>query len=1382
MAKDSKSFLLYQAYKKLDDDMRKVIQIATLCVEPFSQSSLIKLFNGIDQTTRAGSLGPSVVKLAVSEGLRAGLLVQRGAAYQVQHDFSNYYFTHIVQHSREIQILAERVMRFYPLDYYGWGYDVNERVTRNLLIEIMSGKPFDSYSMLINRLASQSQTHQIAFVNRFLDASDLELFTQLPDSWRIYLLLGHIGAKCAQFEDHDELTRHAEQWIADNKTNTDDLVELLRVNLLGLHFLRGEWAQMRTMLTEKSALSDFSRLLFGLLLRCIKDADAEAMSSQYDELLKAYRKATQSRTATFFNLPQAFYVFTKLRTRDPAKLSVLQNYLLRPAQKGVYSPADAPFLAAVWTLQNEKGLARQALGARTEDRYTRFLTFFSAYWLDEKVVQINALRSTFLHTQKNGFEWVSFELAALLQKLEPEHYTNIYEQLRQKMGEQVYMPIVDYVQKIESWEAALNALQGVSLPTGAKSTAKENDSRVIWLVDFDSEALQPKEQTFGKSGWSSGRNVALARLKEGDVRNLTDQDRQVARHIKMYSGGWGSSGTTYDIDFDKALPMLVGHPLLYLSKSPTIGVQLIESKPILYAKENTNGYTLSFDVKITEEGLQVVKETPTRYKLLNITREHVAVARAMDGSELKIPKAGRERLLDTIAGLSRLVTVQTAIEGGSENIPAVDADGRIRVHLLPVGDGFHIEFYTQPFGTVPPYCKPGTGEAVVIGQVNGVKMQTKRNVKQEKKNADALIAQLPTLADLKPTGEYNWELEDAELCLQTLLHLEPLVQAGDAVIEWPKGEKFRLTKVVGFQNFSMNIRQKSDWFEVSGELRVSEDIVYTMQQLLDFAARKQQFIELSPGKFLALTNEFRKRLNDMSAYINQSKKGLQIHPLSSVAMGDFTDLIGNFETDKHWKAQLNRLKKANKQTYTLPENFTHILREYQREGFQWLSRMADWGVGACLADDMGLGKTIQTLALIQSRADDGATLVVAPASVVRNWVTETEKFAPSLQPLLFGEGDRETMVKEAGAKDMVIVTYDLLQRENELFTNKKFRTIVLDEAQAIKNRSTKRSETAMALQGDFKMLVTGTPLENHLGELWNLFQFINPGLLGSVQGFQDKFIMPIEKLRDDERREQLRKLVQPFILRRRKSEVLKELPEKTEIVLTVELSDEERAFYEALRRNALESLTASKEDDNGGMKQLKILAEIMRLRRACCNPKLVKPETRIESSKLKLFGEIVEELIENNHKALVFSQFTSHLSLLEDYLKSKGIRYQYLDGSTPLPKRQDRIKAFQAGEGDLFLISLKAGGTGLNLTAADYVIHMDPWWNPAVEDQASDRAHRIGQLRPVTVYRLVTENTIEDKILKLHEHKRDLADSLLSGTDVSAKLNADELLELISGR
>ena len=365
----------------------------------------------------------------------------------------------------------------------------------------------------------------------------------------------------------------------------------------------------------------------------------------------------------------------------------------------------------------------------------------------------------------------------------------------------------------------------------------------------------------------------------------------------------------------------------------------------------------------------------------------------------------------------------------------------------------------------------------------------------------------------------------------------------------------------------------------------------------------------------------------------------------------------------------------------------------------------------------------------------------------------------------------------------------------------RWRSAVLDEAQSIKNPATKRARAARRLNADFRLVTTGTPIQNNLMDLYSLFSFINPGLLGARQQFRRNFGAAVERGGDADATARLRRLIAPFLLRRLKSEVLDGLPERTEITLHVRMSTEEATLYEALRRRAVEELEAVRAEAstiNEGARRVRVLAHLTRLRLACCNPRLaLTAESDIRrtgnqtagvangrrslprSSKLDAFAATLKELLENHHKVLVFSQFVMHLKLVEEYLTDAGIAYQYLDGATPAKARAERINAFQAGRGDVFLISLKAGGLGLNLTAADYVIHLDPWWNPAVEDQASDRAHRIGQTRPVTIYRLVAEGSIEEQIVDLHHRKRDLADQLLEGADVAGRLNADELLALL---
>jgi SNF2 family DNA or RNA helicase len=420
---------------------------------------------------------------------------------------------------------------------------------------------------------------------------------------------------------------------------------------------------------------------------------------------------------------------------------------------------------------------------------------------------------------------------------------------------------------------------------------------------------------------------------------------------------------------------------------------------------------------------------------------------------------------------------------------------------------------------------------------------------------------------------------------------------------------------------------------------------------------------------------------------------------------------------------------------------------------------------------------MQSLALMLTRADGGPALVVAPTSVCGNWLAEAKKFAPSLNVRWLGDKNRHQLLANAKAHDLFVCSYGVMQNEVDSMREIPWHTIVADEAQTFKNPGTARSRAIMSLPGDFRMIATGTPIENHLGELWNLFRFINPGLLGSSQSFKERFATPIELHENDEVRQQLKAMIKPFILRRLKREVLTELPPRTEITHLIEFNDQEREFYESLRQNAMQRIGELSGLDSE--QRFKVLAEITTLRQASCHPALVTEHPPCDSAKLREFSDTVTELRKNGHRCLVFSQFVGHLKLIRAHLDARRIKYQYLDGSTSAANRTAAVDAFQSGEGELFLISLKAGNSGLNLTAADYVIHMDPWWNPAVEDQASDRAYRMGQKKPVTIYRMIVKDTIEEKIVNLHQQKRDLANALLEGTDNGSRLSVEELVALI---
>jgi SNF2 family DNA or RNA helicase len=1371
---------LYSKYQKLDDDTQVGVKIAALIFEPFELSYYMKAINAYKSELAQLNVGSNYAQNLLNQFVREGYLMTIGKSqYRILPAFADFLLDETFHKDDNSIILMQCVRTTEPsVDFYFLRGE--KQHSYRLLKEMKFYYYQDRLEPFQNHWNTVFQYHNATFTKAtdlievfFPKLMDTHRINKCPPKIRAFLLKNIMHESNVLLTSTNEYQAYIFDHLSDfEPSDSEDLAEQLAENAM----LRGDFERVKVLLP---LVSEFSQAFHAAWLFLVQDNHAEATTALL-VAQKWVRKSTGNTKAPLVHFPALIQNLIWLQgdvTAASAKIET--NFKTISKFHTAYKKGYEYFLAVALSLKNQKKEAQLIFNEHKPSNKTgihQFFYFLTQFWVDRKVVDNDSnLIPFYKYLQKNGYHWLASEILAVLSVLRPQDEV-LQGELEKLLNVLKTKPLVDIVPYVDEWESALNAMIGLG---GMKSTvtAKENDSRLVWLLDFELKEIQPKEQVFGKSGWSGGRNVALTRVKTKDVKNMTAQDGQVAKSIAVTQGGYYGNQELW-MEWEKAIPALVGHPLLFLMKSPSVALQLIESSPVLIAKEQKNGYELTFSEPITQSALQVVKESPTRYKVLKIKEVHHRIAQSMNASGLFIPVKGKDKLQKVLETLSGAVEIQSNLVLDTDNLPVVESDAQIHIHLLPVGDGFHVEFYVKPLLGQSRYFKPGEGETSVIGEMDGKKVQTKRNLGNEKKNETTVRSQVPLLKELRPRHGI-WELENTEHCLELLMQLNPLLEKKEISVEWPKGEKFKLSRVVGFESLSMQVKKSNDWFEVSGSLKVDDTLVLTMQEVLNLVEKeKSQFIELSPGKFVALTNEFRRRLREVNSLFNTTKSGaLQMHPLAAPALQSFTDLVKNPDLDKKYKESLAKLQKAFKKKFELPQDFKATLRGYQMEGFEWLSRLSAWGVGACLADDMGLGKTVQGLALILSRASKGATLVLAPASVCRNWEAECRKFTPTLNPILFSDSDREVTLEGAGVNDLLITTYDMMARSAEMFAKKEFATIVLDEAQAIKNKTTKRSEAAMQLNGDFKIIMTGTPMENHLGELWNLFQFINPGLLGSPEKFQEKFALPIEKNSDDAVRDQLRKLLQPFMLRRKKDEVLKELPAKTEITLTVELSKQERAFYEALRRKAIADLES---DESEEPKHLKILAQIMRLRRAACHPQLVDESFEgVESAKLKLFGEVVEELLENGHKALVFSQFVGHLSILKNYLEERGIKYQYLDGQTPMKLRQKRIEAFQSGEGDLFLISLKAGGTGLNLTNADYVIHMDPWWNPAVEDQATDRAHRIGQEKPVTVYRLVTEHTIEEKILKLHEQKRDLADSLLEGSNMSARLSADDLMNLL---
>ena len=573
----------------------------------------------------------------------------------------------------------------------------------------------------------------------------------------------------------------------------------------------------------------------------------------------------------------------------------------------------------------------------------------------------------------------------------------------------------------------------------------------------------------------------------------------------------------------------------------------------------------------------------------------------------------------------------------------------------------------------------------------------------------------------------------------------------------------------------VTIRKNSqDWFAFSGTVQLDEKNFLSMEKFLK-SLKDSRFVSLGNGEYVALTEELRRHLSSLRLMARDKGRALEVDPITAGSLDKVLEGM-DVEADEAWTASRERMQEAFASSPQVPSLLRAELRDYQKEGYEWMQRLAIWGVGACLADDMGLGKTVQTIAVMLNQAKKGPVLIVCPTSVCANWEDEIGRFAPSLTVKRMGTTDREKTVTDMAAGEVLILGYGLLTFVSDLLVKQTWSMLVFDEAQALKNAHTKRAAAAHRIPADFRVALTGTPIENRIEDLWSIFHIINPGLLGGWEYFHSRFGSAEPGTAASKT---LRSMIRPFILRRLKSAVLDELPPRTEQTLVVEPNQKEVAFYESVRRGAVKAIQEGDEKS----RRFTILKYLMKLRRICCHPALADPDMAAmekESSKTARFLEIVGDLIAGGHKVLAFSQFTSYLAVIGDALKERRISYQYLDGATPEKERRARVAAFQAGEGEVFLLSLKAGGTGINLTAADYVIHLDPWWNPAVEDQASDRAHRMGQKRPVTIYRLVMAGSVEEKILNIHDKKRELAADFLEGTSSSVKsLSEEELLALL---
>ena len=951
--------------------------------------------------------------------------------------------------------------------------------------------------------------------------------------------------------------------------------------------------------------------------------------------------------------------------------------------------------------------------------------------------------------------------------------TNAKEKLESLYGGK---PILANIRRKASWELLLGEID-----TTVEKKTDTRKRRIVYFLKGTSLSSIVEQAEKEDGGWEDARLLSCKVLCKEGYESMDLQDSRIAMGM--------ANKEQWQTAADIIVPNLIGTDRLFFGveyQPERIPAVIIEEKPYIEFNGQGDKIAISSNTKLAPDGFprkHTVTNSGTTYTVVTLNPLQKDILSKLLGHKT-LPASAAPSLRKTIESLDGIIEVRENILSDIE-MKAFESDGHIAIRIEPVKNNLCTEYrmtmLAMPLPEGISRLIPAVGEEYVYDEdETGRTHCVHRDMAKEEENYQGLVDY---------AEQFELEFSSYNVCTlgdeRVLLNFLAFCHRNQEkyVVEWPNGQTLKFKGVLTEKNIDVEIKSDMDWFAVEGKAKIGVDVL-GLDELLKACCRESYdgFVRIGENEFIQMTETLRRHIAELDAVLTAGERKRRSVPKFLVGALANTLEQMNQKVDSGYREFREKMKSAYEKDVSIPEGLQATLRPYQEEGFKWMSRLAEWGAGACLADDMGLGKTLQALTFILSRADKGASLVVAPKSVIPNWVNEVRKFAPQLRAVVLNDAtNRQLAVEEAGDYTVVLCTYGVLTTEAELLSSKQWNVACLDEAHQIKNRNTQVSQAAMNLKADSRVILTGTPLQNHVGELWNLMQFINPGILGRWNVFRDTYVnSPL----NEEHRDMLKEMTQPFILRRTKQEVLQDLPEKIEGTHYVTMNEKEFVVYETMReRVALKFKKGKSKAERRMANQIDLayFEELMKLRLASCDMHLVYDKWKYPSTKIEALMEILETLMDvPDNNIIVFSQFTSFLNRIKPELEKHGWDYHYLDGQTPMKKRQTMVEEFQNGQKRLFLSSLKAGGLGINLTQANYVILLDPWWNPAIENQATDRAHRIGQKRCVSVIRLISQQTIEEKILRLHEKKQAISDDMLDGTAESYKLSYDDILEMVA--
>jgi superfamily II DNA or RNA helicase len=875
---------------------------------------------------------------------------------------------------------------------------------------------------------------------------------------------------------------------------------------------------------------------------------------------------------------------------------------------------------------------------------------------------------------------------------------------------------------------------------------------------------------------SAGAGLKHTELRLDSLPSTTEEPRDADAMLLLHRIEHGRRDGRADIDRGELFRALVGHPRVFTSvkaKEPApvaLGRLGLRLEPLGEGWARTTWVVggrrwglrelaerIVVPLSVEQPWLVVVADD--RVEVCRATVRVLAVLERLLALDDLVPPELVDDLVEVLLPLDEIdVSLDPALEGRR-----VASDPTSRIRLSGVEDALEVELRVQPAPDGRSF-PAGAGPAVIRGRDDAGRWVCVRNVEAERRLAHerwrALELDLPAPVE------------------RELLPLDAAVELLDALatgrspgpVDW-SGPRRRV-QLASATSLKLKLGSDGHLLSIGGEIEVVDGRV-PIQAVLDALRSGRRFVQVGREVLVRIHDELAERLERVAAAAWRDRDGVE--KMSALAADPLDELAAagvKVDAPPSFAKARDALRKARAEEPSLPTDLQAELRPYQVEGVKWLLRLGRWGLGGVLADDMGLGKTVQALAALLARGGGGPALIVAPTSMVRTWAREAARFAPRLKIRVHHGVGRATALTDLGPDDVLLTSWGTLVQDAAAIAGCRFHTAVLDEAHAIKNPSTRRASAARQVRTDFVIALTGTPIENHPGELWSLMRVVTPGLLGALEAFEERYGRPIVEDPLGPARDRLAAIVRPFLLRRTKRAVAPDLPARDELVVDVDLSPEERAFYEGVRRAALRDLP---DADVGA---IAILAALTRLRQAACHAGLIA-DGFADSAKLRAVRRALADLREAGHRALVFSQFVTLLDVLAEQLQAEGFSVARLDGRCSAVQRDAAVQSFQRGEHDVMLLSLQAGGVGLTLTAATYVLHLDPWWNPAVQDQATDRAHRIGQTDPVTVLHFVAADTVEVGIRALQKSKRAIVDGVLEGAAAAGRLDAAALLALI---